>query len=102
MTNDHDQMTTLQLAIITILFQYHEPLLAPVLQHLANGVGVDIGTLHCYRVLHCLLESKLDVKSLKDRVVLAALLALTVLSACIVTTQESVLYTVAEEVEGIL
>ena len=59
-------MTALQLAIITILFQYHQPLLAPILQHLPDGVVVHVSTLYGYRVLHSLLERELDVQSLKD------------------------------------
>ena len=100
MTND--QMTALQFTIITVLLEHHKSLLAPVLQHLANGVVGYVATLHRYRVLHSLLKSKLDIQSLKDRVVLAALLSLTILSACIVATLESILDAVAEEVEGIL
>ena len=38
MTND--QMTALQLTIVTILFQHYEALFSPVLQHLAHGVVV--------------------------------------------------------------
>ena len=95
-------MTALQLTIVTILFQHYEALFAPVLQHLTHGVVGYVGTLHRYRVLHSLLEGELDIQSLKDRVVLAAFLSLTILSACIVATLESILDAVAEEVEGIL
>ena len=95
-------MTTLQLTIITILFLYHELLFAPILQHLPHGVMVHVGTLHRHRLLHSLLERELDVQSLKDGVVLAALGALTVHIAGIVATLEGVLYAVAEEVERVL
>ena len=102
MTNDLDQMTALQLTIIAVLFEYHESLFAPVFQHLADGVVGHVGTFDGNRMLHGLLERELDVQSLEDRVVLAALGALTVLSAGIVAAQESVLDAVAEEVEGVL
>ena len=95
-------MTALQLTIVAILFQHYQPLLTPVFQHLADGVVVHVGTLHRYRVLHSLLEGKLDVQSLKDRVVLATPLSLAIGTACIVATLESVLNAVAEEVEGVL
>ena len=73
-------MTALQLTIVTILFQHYEALFSPVLQHLTHGVVVHVGTLHRYAVLHSLLEGELDIQSLKDRVVLAALLSLTMRS----------------------
>ena len=69
-------MTALQLTIVAILFEHYQPLLTPVLQHLTDGVVVHIGSLYRYRVLHSLLEGKLDIQSLKDRIVLAALLSL--------------------------
>ena len=93
-----DQMTVLQLPIIPVLFLYHKPLLAPVLQHLPHGVVVHIGTLYRHRMLHRLLERELDIQSLKDRIILATLLSLTVQTACIVATREGVLDTVTEEV----
>ena len=102
MTNDLDQMTALQLTIVTVLFEYHESLFAPVFQHLTHGVLGHVGTLDGYRMLHGLLEGKLDIQSLKDRVVLAALGALAVLSAGIVATQKGMLNAVAEEEEGVL
>ena len=71
-------MTALQLTIVPVLLQHHESLLAPVLQHLANGVVVHVSPLHRYRMLHSLLERKLDVQSLKDGVVLTTLLSFTV------------------------
>ena len=95
-------MTALQLTIVAVLFQHHEPLLAPVLQHLSYGIVGHVGTLHRHRLLHRLLKRKLDVQSSEDRVVLAALGAITVQAACIVATLESVLYAVAEEVESVL
>ena len=81
-------MTALQLPVVTILLEHHKPLLAPVLQHLPHGVVIHIGTLYCYRMLHRLLERELNIQSLKDRVVPAALLTLTVQTACIVATRE--------------
>ena len=59
-------MTALQLTIITVLFQHHEPLLAPILQHLPDSVVINVSTLYGYRVLHSLLERELDIQSLKD------------------------------------
>ena len=38
-------MTTLQLTIVTILFQHYEALFSPVLQHLTHGIVVHVGTL---------------------------------------------------------
>ena len=87
---------------MTILFQYHQLLFPPVLQHLPDGVVAHFGAFYRYRVLHRLLKRKLDVQSLKDRVVLAAFLSFAILPARIVATQESVLYAVTEEVERIL
>ena len=52
-------------------------------------------------MLHRLLERELDIQSLKDRVILATLLTLTVQTACIVATREGILDTVTEEIEGI-
>ena len=95
-------MTALQLPVVAVLLEHHKSLLAPVLQHLAHGVVVHPGTLHRYAVLHGLLEGKLDVQALKDGVVLAALLPLTVHAVRIVAALEGVLYAVAEEVEGVL
>ena len=95
-------MTALQLTIVAILFQHYQPLLTPVLQHLPDGVVGHVGSLYRYRVLHSLLEGKLDIQSFKDGVVLASLLSFTVHTTRIVTTLESVLNAVAEEVEGVL
>ena len=95
-------MTALQLPIIPILFLYHKPLLAPVLQHLPHGVLIHVGTLHGHRTLHRLLERELEIQTLIDGVVPAALRSFSIQVARIVATHESVLDTVAEEVEGIL
>ena len=68
-------MTTLQLTIVSILFQHHKSLLAPVLQHLAHGVVVHTCALDGYRVLHGLLEGELHVEAFVDGVVLSAFYA---------------------------
>ena len=101
-TLSRDDMRGSLLPVRSILFEYDQPLLAPVLQHLPHGIVVHIGTLYRYRMLHSLLERELDIQSLKDRVILATLLSLPVQTACIVATREGVLDTVTEEIEGIL
>ena len=53
-----------------------------------------------YRLLHGLLKCKLHVKTHEYRIVLAY--AATLVTSCIVTTCEGILYAVAEEMQGIL
>ena len=62
--------------VSAIVGQKDQSLLAPVLQHLLNGVAFHTGALHGNALLHSLLERELDVQSPKDGVVLAALLSL--------------------------
>ena len=91
-------MTTLQLPVIPILFQHYKPLIAPILQHLAYGVVVHIGTLYRNRMLHSLLVRELNIQSFKDGVIFSTLLSPTVYASCIVATHERILYAVSEEI----
>ena len=55
------------LPVRSILLEHHKPLLAPVLQHLPNGVVVHVGTFYRYRMLHRLLEQSRLVKAFSIR-----------------------------------
>ena len=100
MTNDNNDH--LQFPVLFIIYSLNQTLLAPVLQHLDNAVARHSGAFHSHRVLHCLIFGKLWIQSLKDRIILTRLQTLPTHASRIVTTTESILDTVAEEIEGIL
>ena len=77
----------------------HQPLLAPVLQHLMHGVARRIASLHGYAVLQRLFKAERRVQTFEDRVVLATLRALRSSVSAIVLRRERSLYALTEEME---
>ena len=76
---------------------HNEALFLPVLQHLADTVARNAGTLHADAMLESSLHTELHIQTLVDRVVLAH--ALGVVTTALVTALECCLYAVAEEIE---
>lgn len=88
--------------IISILGINDQVLMAPVLQHLMNAVVGNTSAFYRNSLLLSLFEGELHVEPLKDVVVSASFRSNTVFTTGIAAAVESILDSVAEEVQGVV